>query len=134
MFYVNQADLSTLTKIRGINLAGYKFLQLASTVVGGLVVIYSIFSLKRIHEEETKIDYRYWVLFWLITLSVIILRLSKDGSYLIHFGYYRVLAVSFISSLMTGLILTPLLLNQKQTPGTETSLKKKAEVDTVRGN
>ncbi len=134
MFYVNQADLSTLTKIRGINLAGYKFLQLASTVVGGLVVIYSIFSLKRIRQEETKIDYRYWVLFWLITLSVIILRLSKDGAYLIHFGYYRVLAVSFISSLMTGLVLTPLLLNRKQTPRTETSLKRKTEVDTVRGN
>ena len=134
MFYVNQADLSTLTKIRGINLAGYKFLQLASTVVGGLVVIYSIFSLKRIRQEETKIDYRYWVLFWLITLSVIILRLSKDGAYLIHFGYYRVLAVSFISSLMTGLVLTPLLLNRRQTPRTETSLKRKTEVDTVRGN
>jgi uncharacterized membrane protein len=107
---------------------------LASTLVGGLVVIYSIFSLKRIRQEETKIDYRYWVLFWLITLSVIVLRLSKDGAYLIHFGYYRVLAVSFISSLMTGLVLTPLLLNRKQTPRTETSLKRKTEVDTVRGN
>ena len=45
-----------------------------------------------------------------------------------------VLAVSFISSLMIGLILTPLLLNQKQPPGTKTSLKKKIEVDTVSGN
>src|SRR4030095_12199666 len=49
MFYVNQADLSTMMKIGRINLAGYKFLQLASTVAGGIVVIYSIFSLRRIH-------------------------------------------------------------------------------------
>ena len=119
MFYVNQADLSTMTKIGTINLAGYKFLQLASTIVGGLVVIYSIFSLKRIHQAETGIDYRYWTLFWLITLSVIILRFSKYGFHLYYFKYHRVIAVSFISSLMIGLILTPLLLNQKQPPGTK---------------
>ena len=60
MFYVNQADLSTMMKIGRINLAGYRFLQLASTIAGGLVVIYSIFALRRIHQPKTKIDYRYW--------------------------------------------------------------------------
>jgi len=45
MFFVNKADLSTMMKIGTINLAGYKFLQLASTIAGGLAVIYSIFAL-----------------------------------------------------------------------------------------
>ena len=54
MFYVNQADLSTMTKIGKINLAGYKFLQLASTIVGGLVVIYSIFALRENSPTKNK--------------------------------------------------------------------------------
>jgi hypothetical protein len=134
MFYVKQADLSTMAKIGRINLAGYKFLQWASTIAGGLVVIYSIFALRRIHQPKTKIDYRYWALVWLITLSVIILRFSKNGFHLYYFKYYRVLAVSFISSLMIGLMLTPFLLKQKQRPGTKVSFKKKIEADVASRN
>ena len=134
MFYVNQADLSTMTKIGRINLAGYKFLQLASTLAGGLVVIYSIFSLRRTHQPKTKIDYRYWALVWFITFSAIFLRFAKDHFRPHYYNPYRVVAVSFISCFMIGLILTPLLLNQKQPAGTKNSLKKKVEVDTVRGD
>lgn len=131
MFYVNQADLSTMMKIGKINLAGYKFLQLASTVAGGIVVVYSIFALRRIHQPKTKIDYRYWTLVWFITLSVTFLRFAKDHFHLHYYSPYRVIAVSVISSFMIGLILAPLLLNQKPSQGTRTSLKKKEKVDTV---
>jgi hypothetical protein len=134
MFYVNQAELSTMMRIGKINLAGYKFLQLASTITGGLVVIYSIFALRRIHQPKTKIDYRYWTLVWIITLSIIFLRFAKDDFRLHYYSPYRVIAVSFIASFMIGLILTPLLLNQKRPPGTKTSLKRKIEVDIVNGN
>jgi hypothetical protein len=120
MFYVKQADLSTMMKIGTINLAGYKFLQLASSVVGGLAVIYSIFSLRRIHQPKTKIDYRYWVMVLFIAFFVFFLRFSKFGFHFYYFKYHRAIAVTFISTLMIGLILTPLLLNQKsrqvQTP------------------
>lgn len=131
MFYVNQADLSTMTRIGRINLAGYKFLQLASTIAGGLVVIYSIFALPRIHQPKTKIDYRYWALVWLITFSALFLRFAKDHFHPHYYNLYRVVAVSFISCFMIGLILTPLLLNQKQPPGAKASQKRKIAVDTV---
>jgi hypothetical protein len=131
MFYVNQADLSTMLKIGRINLAGYKFLQLASTVVGGLVVIYSIFALRRIHQPKTKIDYRYWALVWFITFSALLLRFAKGHFHFYYYNPYRVVAVSFISCFMIGLILTPLLLNQKQPPRTRVSLKRKMEADTA---
>ena len=134
MFYVNQADLSTMMKIGKINLAGYKFLQLASTIAGGLIVIYSIFALRRIHQPKTKIDYRYWIIVWIITLSITFLRFAKDDFRFHYYSPYRVIAVSFIASFMIGLILTPLLLNQKQPPGTKNSFKRKIEVDTVNGN
>jgi len=131
MFYVNRADLSTMMTIGKINLAGYKFLQLASTVAGGIVVVYSIFALRRIHQPKTKIDYRYWTLVWFITFSGTFLRFAKDHFHLHYYSPYRVIAVSVISSFMIGLILTPLLLNQKQSQGTRTSLKRKEEVDTL---
>ena len=134
MFYVNQADLSTMMKIGRINLAGYRFLQLASTVAGGLVVLYSIFALRRIHQPKAKINYWYWALVWFITFSATFLRFAKDHFNFHYYNLYRVAAVSFISCFMIGLILTPLLLSQKKLPGEKTSLKRKIEVDTVNGN
>jgi len=134
MFYVNQADLSTMMTIGKINLAGYKFLQLASTIAGGLGVIYSIFALRRIHQPKTKIDYRYWALVWFIAFAVTFLRFAKDDFHMHYYNPYRVIAVSFISSLMIGLILTPLLLNEKQRPAAKTALKKEREVDALSGN
>ena len=131
MFFVNKADLSTMMKIGTINLAGYKFLQLASTIAGGLAVIYSIFALRRIHQPKTKIDYRYWTIVWFITFLVVFLRFAKNGFQLYYENPDRVIIVTFISSLMIGLIVTPMLLNQKQLPATKISMKKKEEVDTL---
>jgi len=130
MFYVNQADLSTMMKIGKINLAGYKFLQLASTITGGLIVIYSIFALRRIHQPKTKIDYRYWALVWFIAFFVFFLRFSRFGFHFYYFKYHRVIAVSAISSMMIGLILTPLLLKQRQPAVTKSSSRHETRVDT----
>jgi hypothetical protein len=131
MFYVNQADLSTMMKIGRINLAGYKFLQLASTVAGGIIVIYSIFALRRVHQPKTKIDYRYWALVWLVTFSALFIRLAKDHFHLYYWNPYRVMAVSVISCFMIGLMVAPLLLKQRQSPGRKAAVRKKVEVDTA---
>ena len=131
IFYINQADLSTMMTIGKIKLAGYKFLQLASTIAGGLAVIYSIFALRRIDQPKTKIDYRYWTIVWFITFLVVFLRFAKNGFQLYYENPDRVIIVTFISSLMIGLIVTPMLLNQKQLPATKISMKKKEEVDTL---
>lgn len=129
MFYVNQADLSTMMKIGTINLAGYKFLQLASTIGGGLAVLYSIFALRRIHQPKTKIDYRYWILVWFIAFSITFLRFAKDDFRLHYNSPSRVIAVSFISSLMIGLIVTPLVLSQRRD---KNYLRNRGDVDTLR--
>ena len=110
MFYVNQADLSTMMKIGTINLAGYKFLHLISTIAGGLAVIYAIFALERIRQPKTKIDYMYWILVWSITVSAFCLRFSNLGFHRWYFKYYRFLTCTFISGMMIALILTPLFL------------------------
>lgn len=129
MFYVSQADLSTMMKIGKINLAGYKFLQLISTVVGGIAVIYSIFALRRIHQPKTKIDYKYWILAWFITFFVFFLRFSHYGFHFYYLKYHRVVAVSIISSMMIALILTPILLYPGQLSRiTDSSKKRKREL------
>jgi hypothetical protein len=129
MFFVNKADLSTMMKIGTINLAGYKFLQLASTIAGGLAVIYSIFALRRIHQPKTKIDYRYWILVWFITFSVFFLRFYKLGFHLYYFRYYRLVTVTFISSLMIALILTPFFLSKGDAREVKHFVRKEMEVD-----
>jgi len=134
LFYVTQADLSMIMKIGTINLAGYKFLQLASSIAGGLAVILSIFALRRIHQPKTKINYWYWVSVIVITFFVFFLRFSRHGFHFYYLKYHRVVGVSLISSVMISLILTPLLLNKKEPAGANTSLKKKKEVDAATGN
>ena len=121
MFYVKQAELATMMKIGTINLAGYKFLQLASSIVGGLAVIYSIFSLRRIHQPKAKIDYRYWALVFFIAFFIFFLRFSRFGFHFYYFRYHRAVAVTFISTLMIGLILTSLLLYPKKLSGAKPS-------------
>jgi hypothetical protein len=134
MFYVKQADLSTMMTIGRINLAGYKFLQLASTVAGGIVVIYSIFALRRIHQPRTRIDYRYWAFVWLITFVALLLRFAKDHFHFYYWNPYRVVAVSFISCFMIGLILAPLILKQIKPPSTKASETEETEVGAIRAN
>jgi hypothetical protein len=134
MFYVTQADLTMIMKIGRINLAGYKFLQMISSIAGGLAVILSIFALRRIHQPKTKINYWYWVSVSFITVFVFFLRFSRHGFHFYYLKYHRVVGVTLIASIMISLILTPLLLNQKQPPGAKNSLQKKKEVDTVTGS
>ena len=107
---------------------------MASTVAGGIIVIYSIFSLRRIHQPKAKIDYRYWALVWLIAFAVLFLRFAKDHFHLYYWNPYRVVAVSFISCFMIGLVLAPLFFNQKHIVDAGTTLKKKREVDTASRN
>jgi len=131
MFYVTQADLSTIMKIGTINLAGYKFLQLVSTIAGGLAVIISIFALRRIHQPKTKINYWYWINVAFITVFVFFVRFARFGFHFYYFKYHRAIGVCLIASIMVALIVTPLLLYQKQSSDAKTSLNKKKEVDTV---
>jgi hypothetical protein len=134
MFYARQADLTNMLKIGRVNLAGYKFLQLASTIIGGLIVIYSIFALKRIPQPKSKIDFRYWTLFWFITLSLLFLRFAKGNYQFYSWNPYRPVIVSFISCMMIALIVTPLVSKRNQQANIKSSSKKKIKADSVGGN
>lgn len=136
IFYIEQADLTNMFRIGRINLAGYKFLQMASTVIGGLVVIYSIFSLKRLPQQKTKIDFKYWVVFWLIAFFVLFLRFAIGGfsfyyHYIRYYSPFRVVVISFISSVIIALIVTPLLLKRSDKSGNKIGSKREQEIDSL---
>jgi len=109
-FVQGQPELSTIMKVGTVNLAGYRFLQIASTVVGGIVVVFSILVLKKTPLNKSSIDYLYWELIVFIIFSIMALKFFRGLS--IH--QYRVVVVTFISSLMIALILTPLILQLKR--------------------
>ena len=116
-FVQGQPELSTIMKVGTVNLAGYRFLQVASTVVGGIVVVFSIILLKKTPLNKPSIDYLYWELIAFIIFSIMALKFFRGLS--IH--QYRVVVVSFVSSLMIALILTPLILKLKQRVNNETT-------------
>jgi len=109
MFFVQQdPDLSTVLRLGRINLAGYRFLQLASSTIGLLVVLLSIMSLKKRPVENKTIDYRYWLIVLIIILAVMFMRFVSG----LNFSDHRQTAVSFISSVIIALILAPMILSQ----------------------
>jgi len=111
MFFVQRdPELSTLMQVGDINLASYRFLQLASSIVGLLIVIVAILSLKRHPNHSKRINSNYWWLICLIILTVMFMRFV--GGLNIH--DHRRVIVSFISSIFIALILTPMIFSQQE--------------------
>jgi hypothetical protein len=111
LFFVEKdPELSTVMKVGTINLAGYKFLQLASSIVGLLVVIISIILLKKRPVVNKTINYKYWMIVVLIILSVMFMRFIGG----LEINAYRRVMVSFISSVIIALILTPMIISQQE--------------------
>jgi hypothetical protein len=113
-------ELSELMKVGGINLAGYRFLQLASSLAGLVVIIIAFFSLKKHPCPQKKIDYRYWVIVLLIIFIVMFMRLIKG----LHYDFLRRIVIAAISSIILALILTPMILTQWRLYDAEFSEKK----------
>jgi len=97
-----------------VNLAGYRFLQLSSSLTGLLVVILAIISLKKAPFDKT-IDYRYWIIVGLIISTVMLMRTIAG----MNFHDHRQVLVSFISSSIIALILAPIILNEEERPGAD---------------
>ena len=111
LFFVQRdPELSTLMQVGDVNLASYRFLQLASSIVGLLIVILATLSLKKHPLHSKRINYNYWWLICLIILTVMFMRFV--GGLNIH--DYRRVIVSFISSIFIALILTPMIFSQQE--------------------
>ncbi len=113
LFFVERdPELSNVMRLGSINLAGYKFLQLVSSIVGLLVVILAIVLLKRRPVATKAVDYWYWLIVFIIVLSVMFMRFVGG----LQIDSHRRVMVSFISSVFIALTLTPMIMTLQRRP------------------
>jgi hypothetical protein len=110
-FVQKQPELSNLMHVGTVNLAGYNFLQFASSLFGGLIVIIAILTLKKHPYVHKEIDYKYWALVIIIFLCIMGMRFFAG----LNIHDHRPVIVSMISGLIIALILTPILLSRQTT-------------------
>ena len=96
------------------NLAGheipiYKLLQHLSTLLGGLVIIYTFFHLPTNSSNEKPINIKYWISFLVVTIFIIGLRLFFG----IDKNFLGQLFGTSVNAVLIALIFAPTLARQK---------------------
>lgn len=87
----------------------YKIVQHLSTVLGGLAIIITLSTLKKYSISPTDGNYKYWISIIIISMTVLILRLTSGMNY----NQYGDVIVTFISGGLVALIVTPLILKRE---------------------
>ena len=102
------SELSNSIIVFGEQILVFKILQHSSTLLGGLIIAYSIYQLPTEKNKNKKIDLTYWGLVVGLSLVIIFLRFLS-GLEIYHYGN---VIVSFITAVLVGLTLTPLILKK----------------------
>ena len=85
-----------------------KILQHSSTLLGGLVIVFTVYKLPTSQKSVKKINPKYWTILAVLTLTIIAIRILSGLSY----TQYGSLIVSSISAILISLTLTPFLLKE----------------------
>ena len=87
----------------------YNILQHTSTIIGGLVLIYSFLKLPVDRTNNNSIDFKYWGALVSVSLIILLIRFAT-GLDIRHIGQ---MVVTIISSTMISLAVTPILIRKK---------------------
>jgi len=98
--------LSEAISVSSYSVPVYKILQHGSTLVGGLVLLFIIYKLPKSVNTLHKIDYRYWIIFVIIVVSILLIRFFSG----LHYKLYGQVIVTFISACLLALIFTSFLI------------------------
>lgn len=113
-FFVQQFSvLQTNVKIGYQQIPLFKILQHLSSLIGGIIIVFTIWKLPKHNIKIEKINYKYWLVVICITLIIIAVKLFTLEDY----KSYGNLLVTSISASLISLILTSILY-------TKSSLKK----------
>ncbi len=109
-FFAERISLLTSNvNFLGIQLSVFKILQHSSTLIGGLVIAFSISKLQ-IHTHENKaINKKYWLLFLGIAMAIVGVRVCGD----LEFKQYGNVIATVISAGLISLIITPLIIKSR---------------------
>jgi hypothetical protein len=100
-FVENLPILSQKILILNYSIGIYKFLQHGSTLLGGILILWSILRIPVEASVRDTFDWRYWWMIGGITVFVVVLRLLFGLS----FSDYGAIIVSSISGFLLGLVL-----------------------------
>jgi hypothetical protein len=104
-FVLQSVWLKKVIIISKIQIPVYRIIQHLSSLAGGVVVIFAIFSLKDGRAEQSKQKLRYWICVSAITGLILTIRFFTSESPL-HYGD---IIVTAMAGFLIGLIATPLL-------------------------
>lgn len=110
-FVNNSAWLSSEFQLFHLEVKGYKILQHLSTLVGGLIILLTIFRLPKTPIKQT-ITIEYWLLLGSIGSIIVGLRFLNGLSFNLQ-GLGTFVATS-IAALFISLVVTPLIMNVKK--------------------
>ncbi|WP_316771269.1 DUF4184 family protein [Pedobacter frigiditerrae] len=100
--------LLTKANFLGLSVSIHKIIQHSSTLIGAIVILFSILKLSN-QVVSGKINFRYWLLIVVVSLSVVLIRILCG----LPFQQYGNVLVTGMSGLMISLILTPILMKIK---------------------
>jgi len=90
----------------GVQIPILKILQHSSTIIGGLVIAFSINKLPTNKAENVNVNLKYWILFAGLTLTIIAVRLLFG----LELKQYGNLIVTAISAVLISLTIIPWLI------------------------
>lgn len=103
-------ELTNTVNVLGKQIPILKILQHSSTLIGGLVIVFSLLKLPVDKNVKEKLNLKYWGILILITLLIIFVRLLFG----LNYKLYGHLIVTGISASLIALIFTPSLLKFKK--------------------
>lgn len=102
--------LQNSIKILSVQIPIVKILQHSSTLIGALVIAFTIYKLPAKKTEKQKINLKYWTLLIGMTFTIIALRLLTG----LEIKQYGNVIVTTISAIIISLILTPIIANKNK--------------------
>ncbi len=103
--------LTNTVDLLGRQIPVLKILQHSSTLIGGLVIAYTIYKLPTDKDVSGKINPKYWIILFSLALTIILIRLLTG----LELKQYGNLIVTVISAGLISLTLTPWLTRTKET-------------------
>lgn len=96
-------------KIAGKEIPLFKILQHSSSLIGVSVLGFAIFKMRSKNDNINQINLEYWIISLSITFTIIGIKLITG----LNYKSYGNLIVTIVSAGLIALIITPLLLNNK---------------------
>ena len=112
-FVENIPTLRKTINILGMEIPILKILQHSSTLIGGFIILLSIYKLPKVEVKTNTINLTYWKILIGLTFLIIVLRFING----LEIREYGNVIVTGISAGLIGLILTPKLIETMNTGG-----------------